>query len=60
MPANALLNTSRIQISLWHAADALDANSKLIFSRYCMLALSIIFLCHELLLPRLMSGELAA
>lgn len=58
MTANASHNISQIESSLWDAADPLRANSKLTFSDYCILALGVIFLRHDLL-PRLMSGELA-
>ncbi|MEP6589197.1 MAG: hypothetical protein ABJA84_10635 [Polaromonas sp.] len=59
MTANASHNISQIESSLWEAADLLRANSKLTSSEYCMPVLGVIFLRHDLLLPRLKSGELA-
>lgn len=60
MTANASHNNiSQIEPSLWDAADPLRANSKLTFSDYCILALGVIFLRHDLLRLRLMSGALA-
>lgn len=46
MSANALQNISKIEDSLWEAADQLRANSKLTSSEYCMPALGVIFLRH--------------
>ena len=46
MSANALQNISKIEDSLWEAADQLRANSKLNSSEYCMPVLGVIFLRH--------------
>lgn len=46
MSTNALQNISRIEDSLWEAADQLRANSKLTSSEYCMPVLGVIFLRH--------------
>ncbi len=46
MSANALQNISKIEDSLWEAADQLRANSKLSSSEYCMPVLGVIFLRH--------------
>jgi type I restriction enzyme M protein len=46
MTANAFHNISRIEDSLWEAADQLRANSKLTSSEYCMPVLGVIFLRH--------------
>ncbi len=46
MTANALQNISKIEASLWEAADQLRANSKLTSSEYCMPVLGVIFLRH--------------
>lgn len=46
MSANALHNISKIEGSLWEAADQLRANSKLTSSEYCMPVLGVIFLRH--------------
>ena len=46
MSANALQNISKIEDSLWEAADQLRANSKLTSSEYCMPVLGAIFLRH--------------
>ncbi|MDO9402294.1 MAG: type I restriction-modification system subunit M N-terminal domain-containing protein [Polaromonas sp.] len=46
MTANAFHNISRIESSLWEAADQLRANSKLTSSEYCMPVLGVIFLRH--------------
>ncbi len=46
MTANALQNISKIEDSLWEAADQLRANSKLSSSEYCMPVLGVIFLRH--------------
>jgi type I restriction enzyme M protein len=46
MTANALHNISRVESSLWEAADQLRANSKLTSSEYCMPMLGVIFLRH--------------
>ncbi len=46
MSANALQNISKIEDSLWEAADQLRANSKLTSSEYCMPVLGVIFLRH--------------
>ena len=60
MSASAFQNISKIEASLWEAADQLRANSKLTSSEYCMPVLGVIFMrdepCRDLLLPRLMSG----
>ena len=39
-------NISKIEDSLWEAADQLRANSKLTSSEYCMPVLGVIFLRH--------------
>lgn len=46
MSATALENISKLESSLWEAADNLRANSKLTSSQYCMPVLGIIFLRH--------------
>jgi type I restriction enzyme M protein len=46
MTANALQNISKIEASLWEAADQMRANSKLSSSEYCMPVLGVIFLRH--------------
>ncbi len=46
MSANAFQNISKIEDSLWEAADQLRANSKLTGSEYCMPVLGVIFLRH--------------
>jgi len=46
MTANAFHNISKIEDSLWEAADQLRANSKLTSSEYCMPVLGVIFLRH--------------
>lgn len=46
MTANAFHDISRIEDSLWEAADQLRANSKLTSSEYCMPVLGVIFLRH--------------
>jgi len=46
MTANALQNISKIEDSLWEAADQMRANSKLSSSEYCMPVLGVIFLRH--------------
>ncbi|MDP2829410.1 MAG: type I restriction-modification system subunit M N-terminal domain-containing protein, partial [Sulfuricellaceae bacterium] len=46
MSANAMQNISKIEDSLWEAADQLRANSKLTSSEYCMPVLGVIFLRH--------------
>jgi type I restriction enzyme M protein len=46
MSANALQNISKVEDSLWEAADQLRANSKLTSSEYCMPVLGVIFLRH--------------
>ena len=46
MTANALQNISKIEDSLWEAADQMRANSKLTSSEYCMPVLGVIFLRH--------------
>jgi type I restriction enzyme M protein len=46
MSANAFQNISKIEDSLWEAADQLRANSKLTSSEYCMPVLGVIFLRH--------------
>ena len=46
MSANTLQNISKIEDSLWEAADQLRANSKLTSSEYCMPVLGVIFLRH--------------
>ena len=43
---SALQNISKIEGSLWEAADQLRANSKLTSSEYCMPVLGVIFLRH--------------
>jgi type I restriction enzyme M protein len=43
---SALHNISKIEDSLWEAADQLRANSKLTSSEYCMPVLGVIFLRH--------------
>src|ERR1022692_1194134 len=43
---NALQNLSKLEDSLWEAADNLRANSKLTSSEYCMPVLGVIFLRH--------------
>ena len=43
---NALLSLSKLEDSLWAAADNLRANSKLTSSEYCMPVLGVIFLRH--------------
>jgi type I restriction enzyme M protein len=43
---SALQNISKIEDSLWEAADQLRANSKLTSSEYCMPVLGVIFLRH--------------
>jgi type I restriction enzyme M protein len=44
MSSAALNNLSKIEASLWEAADQLRANSKLTSSEYCMPVLGVIFL----------------
>ncbi len=44
MSSTALTNLSKIEDSLWEAADQLRANSKLTSSEYCMPVLGVIFL----------------
>jgi type I restriction enzyme M protein len=44
MSSTALNNLSKIEASLWEAADQLRANSKLTSSEYCMPVLGVIFL----------------
>jgi type I restriction enzyme M protein len=46
MTANAFHDISKIEDSLWEAADQLRANSKLTSSEYCMPVLGVIFLRH--------------
>jgi len=46
MSASAFQNISKIEDSLWEAADQLRANSKLTSSEYCMPVLGVIFLRH--------------
>jgi type I restriction enzyme M protein len=46
MTANTLQNISKIEDSLWEAADQMRANSKLSSSEYCMPVLGVIFLRH--------------
>ena len=46
MTSNALQNISKIEDSLWEAADQMRANSKLSSSEYCMPVLGVIFLRH--------------
>ncbi len=46
MSANAFQNISKVEDSLWEAADQLRANSKLTSSEYCMPVLGVIFLRH--------------
>ena len=46
MTAHALQDISKLEDSLWEAADQLRANSKLTSSEYCMPILGIIFLRH--------------
>ena len=46
MSSNALSNLTKIETSLWEAADQLRANSKLTSSEYCMPVLGVIFLRH--------------
>jgi len=46
MNDSALKNISKIEDSLWEAADQLRANSKLTSSEYCMPVLGVIFLRH--------------
>jgi hypothetical protein len=46
MSANPFQNISKIEASLWEAADQLRANSKLTSSEYCMPVLGVIFLRH--------------
>jgi type I restriction enzyme M protein len=46
MSNSALQNISKIEASLWEAADQLRANSKLTSSEYCMPVLGVIFLRH--------------
>ena len=46
MTANAFQDISKIESSLWEAADQLRANSKLTSSEYCMPVLGVIFLRH--------------
>jgi type I restriction enzyme M protein len=46
MSANPFQNISKIEDSLWEAADQLRANSKLTSSEYCMPVLGVIFLRH--------------
>jgi type I restriction enzyme M protein len=43
---SAFQNISKIEDSLWEAADQLRANSKLTSSEYCMPVLGVIFLRH--------------
>ena len=59
MTANVHHNIFRIKSSLRDAADPRRANSTLTLSDYCLLVLGVIFVGHDLLLPRLMSRELA-
>ena len=44
MSSTALSELSKIEASLWEAADQLRANSKLTSSEYCMPVLGVIFL----------------
>jgi hypothetical protein len=44
MSSTALTNLTKIEASLWEAADQLRANSKLTSSEYCMPVLGVIFL----------------
>ncbi len=46
MSNSALTNLTKIEASLWEAADQLRANSKLTSSEYCMPVLGVIFLRH--------------
>lgn len=46
MTANAFHDITKIEASLWEAADQLRANSKLTSSEYCMPVLGVIFLRH--------------
>ncbi len=46
MTDSTMHNISRIEASLWEAADQLRANSKLTSSEYCMPVLGVIFLRH--------------
>ncbi len=46
MSNGALTNLTKIEASLWEAADQLRANAKLPSSEYCMPVLGIIFLRH--------------
>ncbi|MDA8254887.1 MAG: N-6 DNA methylase [Betaproteobacteria bacterium] len=46
MSVSAFQNISKIEDSLWEAADQLRANSKLTSSEYCMPVLGVIFLRH--------------
>ena len=46
MSEHALADISKLEDSLWEAADQLRANSKLTSSEYCMPILGIIFLRH--------------
>jgi hypothetical protein len=59
MIANASQNISQIESRLQVAAYPRRANSTLTLSDYCLLVLGVIFVGHDLLLPRLMSRELA-
>ena len=46
MSSTALTHLTKIEASLWEAADQLRANSKLTSSEYCMPVLGVIFLRH--------------
>ena len=46
MSSTALAELTKIEASLWEAADQLRANSKLTSSEYCMPVLGVIFLRH--------------
>ena len=61
MTANAFHNISEIEQSLGGTADSLrDISEQTSIDCYCMPLPGAISLCHDLLLPRLMSRELAA
>lgn len=47
MSNNALQNVSKIEGSLWEAADQLRANSRLTGSEYCVPVPGLIFLRHS-------------
>lgn len=46
MTSHALQDISKLEDTLWEAADQLRANSKLTSSEYCFPILGIIFLRH--------------